>query len=238
MSLSRSDTTVIRLARARTSPARRAPSSQRRDSLSLLERSARGPTLPLSRLRTLMSASPRTSPERASTVSTGCSSTPPRLPPLPTGPKPLARTLAPPRTISLGVLDRQNVAPRRPISGALGRRRAQPRNRHGLIAQKAPETNLGAPPAAGNLAHARTRARDKRGVTQGPLFSSRSSPNPPTPYRSTSTALKSIIGSRICPCSESEFVKKLKEKMCASNSRKAGRRGCATLRVYAGFLSC
>ena len=105
---------------------------------------------------------------------------------------------------------------------ALGRRRAQTGNRHGLIAQKAPETNLGAPTAASNLAHARTGARDKRGMTQGPLFLSRSSPNPPTPYRSTSTALKSITGSRICPSSESEFVKRLKEKMCASDSRLRG----------------
>jgi hypothetical protein len=153
--------------------------------------------------------------------------------------KALGANLGAPQDDLAGVLDRQNVAPRRPMSGAAGRRRAQTRNRHGLIAQKAPETNLGAPPPAGNLPHARTGARDKRGVTKGPLFSSRSSPKPPTPYRSKSTALKSIIGSTICPASESEFAKKLKGKMCASNSRKRGEGGAHPLRLACGEkVSC
>ena len=98
-----------------------------------------------------------------------------------------------------GVLDRQNVASRRPIPRAGRRRLAQARNRHRPIAQKASKTNFCAPIPAGNLAHARTGTRDKGGMAKGPLFSSRSSPNRPTLYRSTSPALKSIIGSRISP---------------------------------------
>src|ERR1700685_1356472 len=231
MSLSRSDTTVIRLARASTSPAPRQTSASPPRPVQPAPRFLVALGAVGARANLAFVAVAHTYVGKPQNFARACIDRQHRMQQhtaqiaaLADRPKALGANLGAPQDDLAGVLDRQNVAPRRPISGALGRRRAQPRNRHGLIAQKAPETNLRAPPAAGNLAHARTRARDKRGVTQGPLFSSRSSPNPPTPYRSTSTALKSIIGSRICPCSESEFVKKLKEKMCASNSRFAGRR--------------
>lgn len=86
LSLSRSETTVTCAGLCKTSAARLMPVSQRLGSLSADARRACDTVRRFSRFQTAISATPKSSPVMTLTARTGCRSTPPSWPPLPTGP--------------------------------------------------------------------------------------------------------------------------------------------------------
>ena len=84
-----------------TLPALAVVSSHRFDSLSAMTRERRGIAFPLSRFQTWASTRPSNALLPTSSAKAACNRSPPKFPPLPTGPYPLARARGPPSANSL-----------------------------------------------------------------------------------------------------------------------------------------
>ena len=163
-----------------TSPTRIVVSSQRCNSLSLLPASARCLSLPLSRFQILASARPSSAPLAASRAKAACNSSPPRAPPLPTGPNPLARARRPPHVNPLVSSSHDDIP--------AGNARCRARHRlashllwgHGAIMQKAPKPHL-LSAVASEPPHTTARPSNQGGMQRSPPFDRRRSPNRPRP---------------------------------------------------------